>query len=138
MKTCYTCKENKPLTDFYANECMKDGRINKCKECAKNSSRENYSANRTAKRAYDRRRDKTPERRAKKYEYGRVSREKYPEKYLAYSRVFEAVKRGTLVRTPCIHCRAEGVEAHHDDYSRPLDVKWVCGRCHREKEHGLG
>ena len=41
------------------------------------------------------------------------------------------IKRGKVVRGSCIFCQATSpIEAHHEDYSRPLAVDWVC-RGHR-------
>lgn len=45
-----------------------------------------------------------------------------------------AVKSGVLVRRPCRECGATKVEAHHTDYSKPLDVVWLC-RAHHVAEH---
>jgi len=33
MKKCRTCKEIKPLSDFYRNKDCKDGHVSQCKEC---------------------------------------------------------------------------------------------------------
>ena len=41
-----------------------------------------------------------------------------------------AVKSGKLVRQPCEVCGVEPAEAHHDDYSKPLDVRWLCKSHH--------
>ena len=40
-------------------------------------------------------------------------------------------------RKPCEICGAEKAEAHHDDYSKPLEIRWLCFKCHRQwhKEH---
>ena len=48
----------------------------------------------------------------------------------ARSTVHVALKRGKLTKTACERCGSANVEAHHDDYSRPLEVRWVCRRCH--------
>ena len=46
----------------------------------------------------------------------------------------DAIKAGTLVRQPCEVCGALKVDAHHDDYSRPLSVRWLC-RLHHAEHH---
>lgn len=44
----------------------------------------------------------------------------------AHDAVRAAVKSGRLERRPCEECGAEKVHAHHDDYAKPLDVRWLC------------
>lgn len=40
-------------------------------------------------------------------------------------------KRGLLKPQPCEKCGTETkVEKHHDDYGKPLDVRWMCRPCH--------
>ena len=40
---------------------------------------------------------------------------------------------GTLIRLPCEVCGTnKDVQAHHDDYSQPLDIRWLCRKHHRE------
>ena len=57
-------------------------------------------------------------------------------RHLARKKVQYAVKTGKLTRPDtCSRCRrAEIVESHHEDYDKPLDVIWVCKRCHAELE----
>ena len=51
--------------------------------------------------------------------------------------VYSAVKRGDLVRPAiCTKCGSRrNIQASHDDYRRPLDVEWLCARCHNAKDH---
>lgn len=61
----------------------------------------------------------------------------------AYSKVKWAVRSGKLVRpSTCQGCgRAPGVgidgrsllHAHHHDYALPLEVEWLCVKCHRKE-----
>jgi hypothetical protein len=46
-----------------------------------------------------------------------------------------AVQRGRLIPQPCEFCGQPAMEKHHDDYSRPLDVRWFCA-VHHAVEHG--
>lgn len=46
-----------------------------------------------------------------------------------------AVLIGQIVKQPC-ECGAEQSEAHHDDYSKPLDVRWLCKPCHGAAHRG--
>ena len=46
-----------------------------------------------------------------------------------------AVWRGAIKKLPCEMCGSPEVEAHHDDYSRPYEVRWFCQRHHRELHH---
>jgi ribosomal protein S27AE len=46
-------------------------------------------------------------------------------------KVHRAKKAGRLTPLPCEKCGAVKVDAHHDDYSKPLQVRWLCRACHR-------
>ncbi len=35
---------------------------------------------------------------------------------------------------PCEECGSVGAQRHHNDYSRPLELRWLCPKCHA-KEH---
>lgn len=51
-------------------------------------------------------------------------------KQLARQRVREALDAGRMARRPCEVCGATKAEAHHDDYTRPLEVRWLCPTHH--------
>lgn len=57
----------------------------------------------------------------------------------AHKRVYSAVRAGRLERPDrCEGCRLEKrLHAHHDDYSKPLKVRWLCGSCHRLAHRAL-
>ncbi len=63
----------------------------------------------------------------------RRMRERFPEKYAARQEVLKALRRGDLIKAPC-RCGATKVQGHHPDYSKPLDVIWLCDPCHRAEE----
>jgi hypothetical protein len=56
-----------------------------------------------------------------------------PEKAAAHRAVSAALRSGRLVRpSSCAHCERVCVpHGHHDDYSKPLVVQWLCRACHR-------
>lgn len=119
VKTCFKCGAEKPLTEFYVHPQMGDGRLNKCKACTRKDVRENYSANADYYRAYDRERGYRPSD---------------PLHAVARRKVRDAIAAGTLTRLPCEvggDCHGR-IEAHHDDYSKPLDVRWLCKKHHAE------
>ena len=45
-----------------------------------------------------------------------------------------ALRSGRLIPQPCEKCGAAKVEMHHEDYLKPLEVRWLCLPCHR-REH---
>ncbi len=49
-----------------------------------------------------------------------------------------AIQAGRLVRQPCQECGEVRSEAHHEDYSKPLEVIWLCKPHHREADARLG
>ena len=53
------------------------------------------------------------------------------EKVEAHNAVHKAVRNGTLVKKPCERCGYPDSQAHHADYSKQLEVEWLCHVCHR-------
>jgi len=64
----------------------------------------------------------------------RERRAKDKEKNRSRSKMRDAIKSGKLVRLPCEVCGDINSQGHHTDYSKPLDVKWLC-RTHHMMEH---
>jgi len=136
MKTCFKCKIEKPFSDFYKHKQMKDGYLNKCKDCAKSDSTSHRNNNIEKIRAYDRKRGSRQSR-----EYLKEYRDKYPNKYKAHNMVNNAIRDGKLFSKPCCECGSEiDVHGHHDDYLEPLNIRWLCAPCHSQwhKENGEG
>lgn len=55
------------------------------------------------------------------------------EKQRAHSLVHAAVRKGIIVRpADCSKCGSTPpvIHGHHTDYSKPLDVVWLCSACH--------
>jgi len=61
-----------------------------------------------------------------------IARKRYPEKARARLLLAEAVRIGHLTRpTTCSLCQSEKrIEGHHPDYDKPLEVVWLCRKCH--------
>lgn len=48
------------------------------------------------------------------------------------------IKRGLLIKYPCEVCHTtEKVEAHHDDYNKTYDIRWLCFKHHREHHKNI-
>lgn len=131
MKRCFKCGTARPLSQFYTHPRMADGHLNKCKECTKRDMAIRFLLKREEIRAYDRSRQKSNRRRSLKLEYQRRSRLRSPEKHAAREALGIAVRDGRVQRRPCEICGSPDTEAHHEDYSRPLDVRWLCFKHHR-------
>lgn len=60
-------------------------------------------------------------------------RKKYPEKAKAHDIVKKAKRRGILTPKDCEKCgEKNNIQAHHEDYSKPLIVIWLCVPCHHK------
>lgn len=54
----------------------------------------------------------------------------------SYANVY--LRRGKIQRGPCVDCGVEpdefgDVEMHHADYSKPLEITWLCRDCHLDR-----
>lgn len=153
MKVCKKCNKEKDETEFR----RRNERLfyNHCKECQRQKRKEDYWANRGLELKKNKeyrernkevlstkRRDrtgatkrngkdlvkfkKTVKRRLKNY------REKFPFKIKAHNEVRKALRKKALLKPDrCEMCkRSVGVEAHHEDYEKSLEVRWLCRQCH--------
>lgn len=70
----------------------------------------------------------------KRLKYIKEWKEKNYNKYIAQSRLKDAVRYGKLKKKPCEVCGKPKVHGHHPDYSKPLFIKWLCP-VHHFQEH---
>ena len=133
MKVCVQCGAEKPLTEFYKHKQMSDGYLNKCKSCKKEYQKEHRLENVEYYRSYDKQRQKNRDRQKAVQASSLRWRKRNPDKYKAQTAVGNAVRDGKLVKEPCQVCGDQSVHAHHEDYTKPLDVVWLCPKHHSEK-----
>ena len=131
MKKCKACSVDFDESEFYKGHA-------KCKPCTRAAVRRNRVEKLDYYRAYDRLRF---------YEHGargKASKEavsrgsaawvaRNAEKRSAHLAVEKAVKRGDMTKPLlCETCSEQRpLHGHHDDYSKPLEVRWLCSPCHR-------
>ena len=53
-------------------------------------------------------------------------------------KVYRALQSGILKKGKCLVCASPDTEAHHDDYEKPLEVKWFCRKHHRKHDVETG
>ena len=133
MKVCFKCGLRKPLDKFYKHKKMTDGHLSKCIICTKKDVLEHRAANIDKIREYDRNRGKSPHRIKRSTEVTKRMRKDLPHVYKAHNALNNAVRDGKVIKpTHCSTCNKEKkLHGHHDDYSKPLDVEWMCAICHR-------
>ena len=149
-KKCFKCSKRKPLSDFYKHPRMADGHLGKCKKCAKADVKQNYALRRPQYIAYEKSRQNLPHRVSARKAYAKTEngkqskarailkqRQLYPEKYKARIMVSNAIRDGKLISLPCVKCGENKAHAHHEDYSKPLDVMWLCKKHHLERHREL-
>lgn len=136
-KRCFKCGRVKDLSEFYKHPQMADGHLGKCKLCTKKDVKRRYDSPAGRKKIveYEKKREQTDARKAKKKLYQRSRRSKHPGKARCRIAVANAIRDGRLKKLPCEVC-GKKAQAHHPDYRRPLFVKWLCFKHHRELEHG--
>jgi hypothetical protein len=142
MKKCSRCLKIKNFLSFNLDRRAKTGLSSWCKECIKlfkntNSFKEyekNYVSSENSK---------ISKRKYMQSDIGKLvrikSQHKFKEKNSARMRVRYAVKTNRLIKPNiCDCCGKENkyIHGHHKNYLKPLDVVWLCPKCHKE-EHKL-
>lgn len=156
-KSCSKCGDTKPVEGFSRDQQSKDGKRSRCRECIREYSaahadaqqarskahyaanRDRYLAERSIQRAANREAhreraraySRTPAGKATAIRSQQRQREIHPDRIYARETLRYAVASGRMSRGPCEVCAATPTDGHHDDYSKPLGVRWLCARCHR-------
>jgi ribosomal protein S27AE len=138
MWKCKTCGEDNPEL-FYATIATY------CKVHWRKRVKLSRKRNIEHYKKYDQQRAMDPDRVAlrKRYaatpegkEAGKRARKNWQERNIlkraAHIVVGNSVREGKLVKQPCEVCGKKKVQAHHDDYSKPLLVRWLCTKHHAE------
>jgi len=85
--------------------------------------------------AYEQRTKSKPEKMARKaanmkrYRNDPRHRAKHEARWI----LNHAIASGRIVSQPCSNCTTIPAQAHHADYSKPLDIIWLCRACHQHE-----
>lgn len=144
-KWCRQCEKDVRTADYYRHPYTADGLMAVCKACHRSNVRANRTANADYYREFDRARANLPHRVEARQAYAQTPQgrangnrakrsylERNPLKRAAHVAVGNALRDGKLIRSPCEDCGEVNAQAHHDDYSKPLDVRWLCATHHAE------
>lgn len=150
MKVCSKCKIQKDENCFWKRNNRKSGVNSECKDCAKIRRTKKYQEfneefRLKRKKYYYENQEKLCKaqidsqkgnQRYRKYQnkYSIEKRKNNDPKFLARSIVSLAL-RGKMITRPimCSKCNVDcKPEGHHEDYSKPLDIIWLCTKCHKE------
>lgn len=146
MKLCTRCRVAKDLTEFSLINRGRFGFRPKawCKPCIREKdnspeARAKQNVRIAALRA-------SGQRKALDRKCNKTREQNHPEKIAAAVAVNSAIAAGKLIRpTVCSECgdapapRRNGrsaIEGHHDDYTKPLVVRWLCHSCHAQHHKG--
>ena len=141
-KTCFQCHRTLSILNFYRHPKMADGHLGKCKECARKYASHSYRAKAGDAEWVERERCRGRDKYHRLYGNGPnwQSPKGTPEqKRAAMVALGNAVRDGRIVKPKrCGDCGTGGtrIHGHHEDYSKPLAVHWVCPLCHR-KRHAI-
>jgi len=133
MSMCFYCGESKSPTDFY-----KDPKKHtRCKECWRAYTRINNRKHYLKKKEKHNTRTKKwyqeNKHKWKEYHANRIKNSDYKKKERARQQARRAVKKGIIKKENCSSCNSPISELHHENYSKPLEVIWLCRPCHGRK-----
>lgn len=140
MKRCSKCGIKKSVKEFYYNKLMKDKLAFWCKKCTAAYTKKYQKLYPkkilAAKIKYKKRMKRLGLfNRGKRKEQQARWLKKNKHKRKTHNAVFLAIKKGKLKKPRiCSNCKhkVKYIFAHHKDYKKPLEVEWLCGRCHYE------
>lgn len=132
-KCCSRCGKVKAISEFHKTG---GSRIHSwCKSCSKAERRRRYLLRKQTELSMNAKWRKSHRPLMRKY--GREYAQRSLFQNAARVQVRLALKYGRLKRNPCEVCGNKKVEAHHDDYTKQLNVRWLCKNHHEEVHHGV-
>lgn len=141
IKHCNKCDTDKPLSEYHKRKASKDGHSAHCKQCQRERDRARFEdpATRAEHNEKCKAYQKSEAGKAAHFKATQKYKETSPKKRSAHIQVGNALRGGILRKGPCEVCgTSQQVVGHHDDYDRPLSVRWLCETHHKEwhREHG--
>ena len=136
MKRCSTCKIDHPVSFFYKDKRTPSGLKTQCKKCHIEGSirtRDDGNARSLNREYMARARGKNPEKFRKREREYSLNRPK-DEKTKARATLNNARRSGKIKKPlVCEMCdEPKTITGHHRDYSKPLEVTWLCYQCHAD------
>ena len=100
-KICTKCGESKFIIAFNTRPDRPSGYRSECKKC--------------------------------QYRSQHINHKRLPKVFRAYNKLHYAQKLGLIIKPDkCEKChKVKVVQGHHPDYDNPLEVEWLCSKCHR-------
>ena len=131
-KHCTRCKIEKPLNDFHKLSASKDGLKYWCKTCIKTYAQTPRGKKHQATRARKYHQSDKGRVRGREYKKLYQTREYVRFRNKARNDLHTAIRTGKITRpNSCSLCAVECMpEGHHTDYTKPLEVEWLCSTCH--------
>jgi hypothetical protein len=129
-KPCIDCGQQKTLADFYRLSNSADGAASVCKDCHEARMKRRRLTDPGVQQRDRERYHLSPERMARTAASAARWNVRHPEAYRAHYAVSNAIRDGRLAKQPCTICGELKTHAHHRDYGKPLDVTWLCVKCH--------
>ncbi len=131
---CSVCRKWKSGVYFYNDSRTSNGLKSQCVKCHTRNSvktRDKINARRINREYARRARKANPENFREKERFAAQKRVKGPA-YKAYQILHKAVKTGKIQKPlRCEECNKKyKLSAHHEDYTKPLEVEWLCYECH--------
>lgn len=140
---CGSCTIYKPAFEYYRNGKTASGISSQCRRChlAGSIRTRDLQRSRATSSAYMRRaRQRDPQKfRERERLAGKKKRERFAQRVTARNLLNSAVKRGEIQKPDrCSDCRQVAkITGHHEDYSKPLDVVWLCYGCHGRRHRSF-
>lgn len=129
-KTCSSCKRDLPASSFHRQAAKPDRLHCYCRQCSAIKSHLRWKV--TFHHQSEQRKAWRAKNKAKVRAYAKEQALKEPHKAKARQACRGKIKSGEIQKLPCRECGSKNSQAHHDDYSKPFDVIFLCPKHHSE------